>query len=109
MLISGWQDSAIVKFATTIHTRKEWIIREHKKQRGTSTNAAVTKAPFEAFPTSSTHKITSKPGRQRKDYVHRRPLPIPGMVDDYNHFMNSVDIADQLRATFTTEQQTHRT
>jgi hypothetical protein len=31
------------------------------------------------------------------------------MVDDYNHFMNSVDIADQLRAKFTTRQQTYRT
>jgi len=41
--------------------------------------------------------------------VHRRLLPIPSMVDDYNHFMNGVDIADQLRAKFTTEQRTHRT
>jgi Transposase IS4 len=30
------------------------------------------------------------------------------MVDDYNHYMNRVDIADQLWAKFTTEQQTHR-
>jgi hypothetical protein len=30
-------------------------------------------------------------------------------IYDYNHFMNGVDIADQLRAKFTTEQRTHRT
>ena len=41
--------------------------------------------------------------------MHRRLLPIPSMVDDYNHFMNSVDIANQLQAKFTTKQQTHRT
>jgi hypothetical protein len=31
------------------------------------------------------------------------------MVDDYNHFMNSVNIANQLQAMFTTKQQTYRT
>jgi hypothetical protein len=31
------------------------------------------------------------------------------MVDDYNHFMNGVDIANQLRAKFSTEQRTSRT
>ena len=29
------------------------------------------------------------------------------MVDDYNHFMNSVDIANQLQAKFTTKQKEH--
>jgi hypothetical protein len=28
------------------------------------------------------------------------------MVDNYNHFINSIDIADQLQAKFTTKQQT---
>ena len=31
------------------------------------------------------------------------------MVDDYNHFMNEVDIADQLRAWFSTQLQSWRT
>jgi hypothetical protein len=107
VLISAWQDSNIVRFATTIHTGKEWIIRERKKPKATSTSAAITRVPFEAFPNSSGLKKAAKLGRQRKEYVHRRLLPIPGMVDDYNHFMNGVDIADQLWAKFTTEQRTY--
>jgi hypothetical protein len=61
-----------------------------------STSAAITKVPFEAFPSSPTPKKAAKLGRQRKEYVHRWLLLIPGMVDDYNYFMNGVDIADQL-------------
>jgi len=33
VLVSAWQDSAVVKFATTIHTGKEWTNRERKKPR----------------------------------------------------------------------------
>jgi hypothetical protein len=108
VLISAWQDSAIVRFATTIHTGKEWPIQERKKPKGTSTSAAITKVLFEAFSSDPTLKKAAKPGRRCKEYVHRQLLPIPGMVDDYNHFMNGVDVADQLWAKFTTEQRTHR-
>jgi hypothetical protein len=38
-------------------------------------------------------------------YEHTRLLPIPGAIDDYNHFMGRVDIADQLRAGFSTQQR----
>ena len=50
-----------------------------------------------------------KSKQKTKEYVHVRPLPIPQMVDDYNHFMNGVDIADQLRARFSTQLQSSRT
>jgi hypothetical protein len=106
VLVSAWQDSTIVKFATTIHTRKEWIIRERKKTQGTSTSTAITKAPFEEFPTSKIYRNGSKASWKRKHYVHYRLLLIPRMVDDYNYFMNGIDIADQLQAKFITKQQT---
>ena len=41
----------------------------------------------------------------KEPYEHTRQLPIPGAIDDYNHFMGGVDIADQLQASFTTQQR----
>ena len=35
-------------------------------------------------------------------YVHTCLLPIPGAIDDYNHYIGRVDIADQLQAGFST-------
>jgi hypothetical protein len=66
-----------------------------KKTWDSSSSAAITKAPFEAFPAIGVPKSTQTK-QKKKEYVHVRPLPIPQMVDDYNHFMNGVDIADQL-------------
>ena len=48
--------------------------------------------------------FTFKPGC-KDPYEHTRALPIPGAIDDYNHFMGGVDIADQLRASFSTQQR----
>ena len=38
-------------------------------------------------------------------YEHTRQLPIPGAIDNYNHFIGGVDIANQLRAGMTTQQR----
>ena len=46
------------------------------------------------------------PGKVGKElYEHTRLLPIPRVIDDYNYFMGGVDIADQLRAGFSTQQR----
>jgi hypothetical protein len=67
-----------------------------KKTKGSSTSATITKQPFAKF----------NPSNQCKElYEHTRLLPIPGMTDDYNHYMGGVDIADQLRAKFSTQQR----
>ena len=95
-LISAWQDSVVVRFASTIHTGKEWVVRERKKPKTSSTNPIMTRAPFEAFPSTNRTLIALGRSRASTEYVHRRLLPIPGIVDDYNHYMNGVDIADQL-------------
>jgi hypothetical protein len=41
----------------------------------------------------------------KEPYKHTCLLPIPGVIDDYNYYMGRVDIADQLRAKFSTQQQ----
>ena len=94
VLLSIWQDSNKVGFCSTIHDGTEWIIRMRKKPKGSSTLAAITKQPFAKFNQSS-----------KELYEHTRLLPIPGMTDDYNHYMGGVDIADQLRTGFSTQQR----
>jgi hypothetical protein len=93
-LVSVWQDSNKVGFCTTIHNGTEWVIRNRKRPKGTSTSAAITKQPFYMF---------SPPVGCKVPYEHTRLLPIPSAIDDYNHHMGGVDIADQLRAGFSTQ------
>jgi hypothetical protein len=99
VLVSIWQDSNIVRLCSTIHDGTEWTVRNRRKPKKTSTQANITKKPFQMF---------NPPSGCKDPYEQRRLLPIPGMIDDYNHHMGAVDIADQLRAKFTTAQRTKR-
>ena len=47
----------------------------------------------------------SPPAGCKEPYEHTRLLPIPSAIDDYNYYMGGVDIADQLRAKFSTQQR----
>ena len=38
----------------------------------------------------------------------RKVLPIPEFIDDYNYNMGGVDIADQLRSYYSTQQPSRR-
>jgi hypothetical protein len=84
-----------VGFCTTIYNRTEWVVRNQKHPKGTSTSAAITKQPFYIF--------TLLP-KYKELYEHTRLLPIPGAIDNYNYYIGRVDIADQLRAGFSTQQ-----
>ncbi|KAF8941422.1 hypothetical protein BGZ58_009505 [Dissophora ornata] len=68
----------------------EWsVIRNRRRPRETSTNAKSVRAVFKG--------------------QSRALLPIPKIIDDYNHHMNGVDIADQLRSYYSTLLRTYRT
>ena len=96
VLVSLQQDSNKVGFCTTIHDSTEQVVRTRKRPKGTSTSATITKEPFKMF-----NPLT----RCKELYEHTRDLPIPVAIDDYNRFIGGVDIADQLRAGFSTQQR----
>ena len=76
---------------STIHgiTGEEWEIeRERRRSRETSTNAAKIQVVF---------------GPEFK-----KKLKILKVIDDYNHYMNGVDIADQLRSYYSTQKVAQR-
>jgi hypothetical protein len=56
-----------------------------KKPKDTSTLAAITKQPFCTFSTLLDRK---------EEFKHTRLLPILVAINEYNHFMGRVDIAD---------------
>jgi Transposase IS4 len=95
VLVSVWQDSNKVGYCTTVHDGTEWPVKNRKRPKITSTSAAITKQPFYMF---------YPPLKCKEPYEHTRLLPIPGAIDDYNHYMGGVDIADQLRSGFSTQQ-----
>jgi len=95
ILVSIWQDSNKVRYCTTVHDGTEWVVKNRKRPKGTSTSAAITKQPFYMF---------CPPLGCKEPYEHTRLLPIPGAINDYNCHMGGVDIADQLRASFSTQQ-----
>lgn len=88
VLAIRWEDNNIVRFLTTVHPWNETTLSERRKPRSTSTNATAVRRVF--------------------GDSHRKLLFIPTVVDDYNHHMNGVDLADQRRAAYTTHQRSQR-
>jgi hypothetical protein len=66
---------------TTGHTIEEETLRERKRPRKTATQATQTRKLFDGLP--------------------RKELPIPTIIDAYNHSMGQVDVTNQLRAPYT--------
>jgi hypothetical protein len=91
-----WQDSNKVGFCTTVHDGTEWLVKNRKHPKGTSTSDTISKQPFYMF---------NPPVGCKEPYERTHLLPISGAIDDYNHYMGGVDIADQLRAGFSTQQR----
>jgi hypothetical protein len=70
---------------STVHSvgDEHTIIRSRRRPQSTSTNGSTVRKIF---------------GDQA-----RKDLPIPVFIDDYNHYMGGVDIADQLRSYYSTQ------
>ena len=83
----AWKDQNVVLFMTTVATGKESVLRERRRPAATATNARTSRAVFG-------EDVTKDPW-------------IPQFIDAYNHFMNGIDLADQLRSYYNT-QKTYR-
>lgn len=88
-----WMDNGPVTMLSTIHQidngNENRIESIRRRPRETSTNAVKVRA---VFGTAS-----------------KKSLPIPVVIDDYNHFMGGVDFADQLRGYYGTQLPVRRT
>jgi hypothetical protein len=85
VLCIGWQDNNFVLGLSTIHTVHEassWVTLERNCPSKTSTNSVITQKVFRGLLSMS--------------------LDIPTWVNDYNHNMNSVDLANQFRQPYDT-------
>jgi hypothetical protein len=74
-----WQDNNTVLGLTTTHSlhrsEEDTIIRNRKRPKQTSTNARITRFIFDNLP--------------------RKRLLIPRVIDDYNHYINGINLANQ--------------
>ena len=88
-LCFAWQDNNLVLGITTAHDFKnELVYRERRRPAPTSTNARIVRPIF---------------GGLAKMW-----LWIPKAIDDYNHYMNAVDVANQFRGALTCHRRYER-
>jgi hypothetical protein len=83
VLITLWQDNALLVFMTTAHfltNDDNLVLVNRRKPAITTANRSIIKPVFGNQP--------------------RKQLPIPKAINDYNHNMNGGDVANQLRATY---------
>ena len=73
----AWKDQQVVLFMTSVDTGRVLVDRNRRRSAKTATNAKTSWAVFGDQPV--------------------KKLPIPRPIDLYNHYMNGVDVADQLR------------
>ena len=83
-LCFAWQDNNVVLGLTTafsLHRASEdFVLRLRKRPKESSTNASISRRVFGSQP--------------------QKKIPIPKAIDAYNHGMNAVDVANQLRQNF---------
>jgi hypothetical protein len=91
ILCLAWQDNNIVLAMSSIHIVdivKDFIEKSRKRPTKTSTNARIIQKAF-----------SSK---------HTKKLEIPLFIDDYNHYMGGVNLANQFKAAYETHKATFK-
>lgn len=91
MLCVGWIDSKTVLALSTVHTvhqNTDAVVKNRRRPAGQTPGAKKARRAF---------------GTER-----RKELPIPRLINDYNHCMGGVDVADQLRATYASQRKALR-
>ena len=81
MLELAWKDQNIVLFITTISSGRKKIKRLRRRPAKIAINARTSRAVF---------------GYNKA----RKELPISEFINQYNHYINGVDNADQLRCYY---------
>ena len=108
VMLYSWRDTGIVFFMSIIYTGNGFILRLRRRLRDTSSGLVEARRPFDfTRSTDNNTNIEANLLDQQKSLafsVHRVMLPIPLFIDHYNHFMGGVDISDQLRAVYCTQQ-----
>ena len=79
----AWKDQQVVLFMSTVSNGRATITRKRKRPSKTSTNAKTSRVVFGSSAV--------------------KELAIPEFIDTYNHLMNGVDVADQLRSYYTSQ------
>jgi hypothetical protein len=90
-LCLAWQDNNIVLALSNIHTvhnTDDFREKVRKRPAKTSTNARIVRVIFDQEPT--------------------KELAIPCFIDDYNHYMGGVDLANQFREPYEVHRATQR-
>ena len=79
----AWKNQIVVLFISTVSNDQEKVRRLRRRSAKTATNTYTSRAVF--------GKMTTK------------ELDIPTFIDMYNHYMNRVNNANQLRSYYTSQ------
>ena len=79
----AWKNQQIVLFMTSVDTRRQYVQRKRRKSTKTTTNAKISRVVFGNEPIKT--------------------LFISRSIDFYNHYMNEVNVTNQLRCYYNTQ------